>query len=54
MMEDLKRRSLGNWDSCYVDIPDDQNSGNKSSQTQDIVVLIGPSRSARLTTKKKH
>ena len=48
IMEHLKRPSLGNWDSCYADIPDDQNSGDESSQTQDIAVLTGPSRSARL------
>ena len=39
-MEHLERTSLGNWDSCYADNQDDQNSGNKSRQTQDIVVSI--------------
>ena len=40
IMEHLQRTSLGNWDSCYADNQDDQNSGNKSRQTQDIVVSI--------------
>ena len=50
-MEHLERPLLGNWDSCYADIQDDQNSGNKSSQTQDIAVSTGPSSSTRLGKK---
>ena len=47
-MEHLERPSLGNWYSCYANIQNDQNSGNKSSQTLDVAVLIGPKSSTRL------
>ena len=30
-MEHSERPSLGNWDLCYADNQDDQNSGSKSS-----------------------
>ena len=41
-MENLEKPSLGNWDSCYANIQDNQNSCNKSSQTQDIGVSVDP------------
>ena len=46
--EHLERPSLGNWGSWYADIQYDQNSGNKSSQTQDTAVPIATSNSIRL------
>ena len=42
MMEHLEKPSFGNWDSCYADIQDNQNSYNKSSQTQDFGVSVDP------------
>ena len=52
-MEHLERSSLGVWDSCYADIKDNQNSGNKSSQTHDIAVSIGQSSITKLAKKSK-
>ena len=41
-MEHLEKLSLGNWDLCYADIQDNQNSCNKRSQTLDIGVSVDP------------
>ena len=41
-MGNLERPLLGDQNSFYVDIQDNQISGNKNSQTQNIAALIGP------------
>ena len=41
-MEHLQKLSLGNWDSYYANIQDNQNSCNRSNQTQDIGVSVEP------------
>ena len=51
IMKHLERIILRNWDSCYSDNQDDQNSGNKSSQRQEILVSIGLSSSTKLEKK---
>ena len=51
-MEHLERSSLRIWDSCYADIKDNQNSGNKSSQTHGIAVSIDQSSITKLAKKK--
>ena len=33
---------LGNWDSCYTDIQNNQNSCKKSNQSQGIGVSVDP------------
>ena len=53
IMKHLERIILRNWDSCYSDNQDDQNSGNKNSQRQEILVSIGLSSSTKLEKKKQ-
>ena len=38
----MEKPSLENWDPCYADIQDNQNSGNKSSKTQGTGVSVDP------------
>ena len=52
-MEHSEITSLGNWDSCYADNQDDQSSGDKSRQTQDIVISIGLRSTTRLGKNNK-
>ena len=52
-MEHSEVTSLGNWDSCYADNQDDQSGGDKSRQTQDIVISIGLRSTTRLEKNNK-